>query len=694
MNRLQIYLNFGFSKGSLLALILTYLSIYLLAFSPVDLFGQNFQFNCSTINSVNPHNSVNCVSPIDQLKIKSLIQANQLKTKPANFTASLMGYPQFDWPLEYTLADKNILIVNYVDDISSLADSIDYAGGVWTYNNHGGTDIDALSFRWSDRGIRVISAAAGTVIGVVNDQPDRNYSPFGSANYVLIDHGGGYYTLYYHLRRNSVTVKINEVIPAKTFLGFVASSGFSTSPHLHFEASESTTPGNYAFLRDPWNGSNNPLPSLWKSQEPYQGSTSLPVRIKDIGIYTKEAVGGTLGNEQPANDPNLSYLKERIQQPVSIPNGEPFRFWLRLQGPKDSTYKIVLSAPTVNFYTVLGTYSLNTLNNSGYYFFGDFKSNTGVFPLYVKAIAGGDSSQVTSVILGQPLIYPPRFKIAGKSFRLGANVIKDTLYTNVLTYGTAGPLVYSLINAPSGVTLSSNIVTIPVAGTQTGRSKYFQAVVRNTLTNLTDTLFYHLVDTLGIQDVPLPVTLKSFSAYKFDSKVNLDWETASEINNLGFELDRADSNLNWENFATYMSEVSLLGLGNSPNGRKYTFSTDYSESKKYFRLRSRDLDGLEHIYPFIRLNEKNSSAETFSLGDFYPNPFNQECKINLNLSSNGTVQVEIIDLMGRKVYQNSFSGIAGLNNFQLNLPSLSSGVYFSRFKFKNDLKTRKLILLK
>src|SRR5207244_12359845 len=56
------------------------------------------------------------------------------------------------------------------------------------------------------------------------------------ANYVILFHGGTHFTWYYHLRKGSVAVAVNQTVKAGTQLGLAASSGNSTAPHLHFES--------------------------------------------------------------------------------------------------------------------------------------------------------------------------------------------------------------------------------------------------------------------------------------------------------------------------------------------------------------------------------------------------------------------------------------------------------------------------
>ena len=88
--------------------------------------------------------------------------------------------------------------------------------------------------------------ADGVVVDVNDGMFDRNQSGGGEptvlnldggdgkGNFVCIDHGNGWVTWYCHMRKNSVSVDVGDVVKAGTILGLVGSSGNSSDPHLHF----------------------------------------------------------------------------------------------------------------------------------------------------------------------------------------------------------------------------------------------------------------------------------------------------------------------------------------------------------------------------------------------------------------------------------------------------------------------------
>ncbi|MCH5297551.1 MAG: peptidoglycan DD-metalloendopeptidase family protein [Ruminococcus sp.] len=118
-------------------------------------------------------------------------------------SASSYGSGSFIWPLPYTH--------NLTSDFGSRWGRL-----------HGGLDIASGGVY----GQSIIAADSGTVI-LAGNQGD------GYGNYVIIDHGNGYKTLYGHM--SSVAVYAGQQVAQGEVIGYVGSTGNSTGPHLHFE---------------------------------------------------------------------------------------------------------------------------------------------------------------------------------------------------------------------------------------------------------------------------------------------------------------------------------------------------------------------------------------------------------------------------------------------------------------------------
>jgi hypothetical protein len=190
----------------------------------------------------------------------------------------------------------------------------------------------------------------------------------------------------------------------------------------------------------------------------------------------------------------------------------------------------------------------------------------------------------------------------------------------------------------------------------------------------------------------LPVELVSFNAMIVKDKVELNWQTVTEVSNYGFEIERASTSLSIG--YTWQKIGFVPGNGNSNSPKQYRFTDNTATYGKYFyRLKQLDNDGK---YEYSNEVEVDLGMPTeFSLQQNYPNPFNPETVISYQLPVSGKVSLKLFDMLGREVatlvdevkeagtYSVSFSGKA-----------FTSGAYFYRFQSGNYLKIKKMILMK
>ncbi len=139
------------------------------------------------------------------------------------------------WPQSGTWF-TDLVPPGYVDLDPAAGSFHDYACNPFTYDGHAGIDSGLHSFAEKAIGVPVFAALDGLVIDTHDGEPDENLFPQGQANYVVIDHGLGRETWYFHLKTNSVAVSVGQFVRAGTQLGLTASSGYSYGPHLHFES--------------------------------------------------------------------------------------------------------------------------------------------------------------------------------------------------------------------------------------------------------------------------------------------------------------------------------------------------------------------------------------------------------------------------------------------------------------------------
>jgi murein DD-endopeptidase MepM/ murein hydrolase activator NlpD len=137
---------------------------------------------------------------------------------------------------------RDCFVQNYVDHDPG-AGWKDYRCRSMTYDHHTGTDIRIPSLAAMRAGVQVRAALAGKVKAVREGVVDKPYGEADAAavkgrncgNAVVLEHAGGWTSIYCHLRQGSVRVKPGQAVAARQPLGLVGESGEAAFPHLHFE---------------------------------------------------------------------------------------------------------------------------------------------------------------------------------------------------------------------------------------------------------------------------------------------------------------------------------------------------------------------------------------------------------------------------------------------------------------------------
>ena len=194
--------------------------------------------------------------------------------------------------------------------------------------------------------------------------------------------------------------------------------------------------------------------------------------------------------------------------------------------------------------------------------------------------------------------------------------------------------------------------------------------------------------TLGY--VPVPVELNSFTGTIDGNKVTLNWETATEINNLGFDIERTTSvkNNNWKKIGF------VEGNGTSTEPHTYFFSDKNLSSGTYnYRLKQIDNNG---TYKYINLDESFTVQPVeFNLSQNYPNPFNPATMIKYSLPEAGHVSLKVYNVIGKEVETLvNDEKPAGTYEVNFDAAQLPSGIYFYQLKTGNFVETKKMVYQK
>jgi len=190
-------------------------------------------------------------------------------------------------------------------------------------------------------------------------------------------------------------------------------------------------------------------------------------------------------------------------------------------------------------------------------------------------------------------------------------------------------------------------------------------------------------------DTQIPVELSSFTAIATNGTVKLSWETATELNNSGFEILRSiQNNDEWATIGF------VPGFGTTTKAHTYSFiDSDVQNGNYSYRLKQIDFDGSYEYSKIVEVEVIQLLA--FTLEQNYPNPFNPSTKIKYQIPVGGFVNLKVYDVLGNEIATLiNQEKSAGSYNIEFNAFGIPSGIYFYTLKAANYIQTRKMILLK
>ena len=191
-----------------------------------------------------------------------------------------------------------------------------------------------------------------------------------------------------------------------------------------------------------------------------------------------------------------------------------------------------------------------------------------------------------------------------------------------------------------------------------------------------------------IGNTVLPVELVSFTASANRMNADLNWSTATEVNNFGFDVERKTSN-NW-------NKVGFVeGNGTTNSSKNYSYADNNLTSGKYsYRLKQIDRDGKFEYSQSVEVTIGQVPKE-FALLQNYPNPFNPSTMISYQLPANSHISLKVYDMLGNEVATLvNQTKEAGSYTAEFDGSQLSSGVYFYTINAGSFSATKKLTLLK
>ncbi|RJP72423.1 MAG: T9SS C-terminal target domain-containing protein [Ignavibacteriales bacterium] len=280
------------------------------------------------------------------------------------------------------------------------------------------------------------------------------------------------------------------------------------------------------------------------------------------------------------------------------------------------------------------------------------------------------------------------------------------IYFNDLTDHSSTTLIYQLWGTPSGKDV---IVAINFAGVALDCWIGVNTATISEGTTLGDKIGNATLSTLTVSggrvnvklparsyavfvegEAPLPVELISFNGKLENEKVILNWQTATEVNNYGFNVERRTKSKEW-------STIGFVnGYGNSNSPKSYSFIDNPEASPKYdqfvYRLKQIDTDG-SFTYSneiIIKINDKPGE---FLLCQNYPNPFNPLTNIEFTLPEAGLVKIGVFNVLGEQIeLLKNNTEEKGKHIIEWNAQNYSSGIYFCKIEYTSPSSSKMKIL--
>ncbi|HBG71109.1 MAG: hypothetical protein A2W93_02605 [Bacteroidetes bacterium GWF2_43_63] len=184
---------------------------------------------------------------------------------------------------------------------------------------------------------------------------------------------------------------------------------------------------------------------------------------------------------------------------------------------------------------------------------------------------------------------------------------------------------------------------------------------------------------------PLPVELLSFTAVKLGGSALLLWQTASEINNNYFRVEKSVNGFDFSSIGI------VFGAGNSNQLREYSFVDGAPVfGLNYYRLSQIDFDGSENQSSVVALDFLlENESEGISI---YPNPISSESVMNIVLPFDFDALLNIYDINGRLVYSEKVSEDDQCFRVFVDSDLFRPGVYFVSIISGNQIYSDKFLV--
>ncbi|HEY6504403.1 MAG TPA: T9SS type A sorting domain-containing protein [Chitinophagaceae bacterium] len=184
--------------------------------------------------------------------------------------------------------------------------------------------------------------------------------------------------------------------------------------------------------------------------------------------------------------------------------------------------------------------------------------------------------------------------------------------------------------------------------------------------------------------ISLPVSLLNFSGYKSGSKNVLKWNTANEVNNQGFEVQRSSDGVSYSPIGFVNSNAPS---GNSSTELSYIFddNSPVASKRNYYRLNQQDMDGRSKMSNVVMISSDKPTS--IAIGGIFPNPATTQINVIIDAPRREDVTLVVMDVLGKTLKQKVVNVETGSNTVPVEIGGLAQGSYMVKVVSRSDGET-------
>ena len=184
--------------------------------------------------------------------------------------------------------------------------------------------------------------------------------------------------------------------------------------------------------------------------------------------------------------------------------------------------------------------------------------------------------------------------------------------------------------------------------------------------------------------MPLALDWLSFKAYPVDKIVQLDWQTANEIDTDYFEVEHSADGVHFKSFTSVDAKGASASIHN--------YQTRHLEpiiGTNYYRLKQIDLTGKFDYSPVQIVNFEQVATW---VGEVYPNPTTNWANIIINTPVTEVVNIQIFDVTGKLIQNEKQNTLAGSNALYFDFSNWTQGSYWIKMTIGQEVFSRKVVV--